>query len=72
MLLTAYEEKALNGFDSANRWYSVSEIGSCRLATLNKLVEKGILERIRRPGPYVPNESILFKVRDQFLQEAVS
>lgn len=72
MLLTAYEEKALNGFNSANRWYSVSEIGTCRLATLNKLVEKGFLERIRRPGPYVPNESILFKVREQALQEAVS
>ena len=64
MLLTAYEEKALDGFGSPDRWYSVSEIGTCRLSTLNKLVEKGYLERIRRPGPYVPNESILFRVRE--------
>ena len=70
MLLTAYEEKALDGFTSADRWYSVSEIGTYRLATLNKLVEKGFLERIRRPGPYVPNESILFKVRDEIVQQA--
>lgn len=65
MLLSAYEEKALGEFDSADRWYSVREIGNCRLATLNKLVEKGFLERIRRPGPYVPNESILFRVREE-------
>lgn len=62
MLLTAYEEKALDGFSSVDQWYSVSEIGTCRLSTLNKLVEKGFLERIRRPGPYVPNESILFRI----------
>ncbi len=65
MLLTAYEEKALGGFASTDRWYSVREIGTCRLSTLNKLVEKGFLERIRRPGPYVPNESILFRVREE-------
>lgn len=68
MLLTAYEEKALDGFPSLERWYCVSELGSCRLSTLNKLVDKGYLERIRRPGPYVPNESILFRIKEATLQ----
>lgn len=79
MLLTTYEEKALELFDSNNNsnnspnlesnkaWQSVSDIGNCRLSTLNKLVEKGYLERIRRPGPYVPNESILFRVKEAAL-----
>ncbi len=60
-LLTVYEEKALATITQQNVWFSVSEIGSCRLSTLNKLVDKGYLERIRRPGPYIPNESILFR-----------
>jgi hypothetical protein len=67
MLLTAYEEKALENFSTSSRWCSVSEIGNCRLSTLNKLVEKGYLERIRRPGPYVPNESILFRMKENAL-----
>ena len=65
MLLTIYEEKALESFSTENRWQSVSEVGNCRLSTLNKLVDKGYLERIRRPGPYVPNESILFRLREE-------
>ncbi len=72
MLLTAYEEKALNEFRSLDHWYSVSEIGTCRLTTLNKLVDKGCLERIRRPGPYVPNESILFRIREGSLIENIA
>ena len=60
-LLTIYEEKALSNIQRQDFWFSVSEIGNCRLSTLNKLVDKGYLERIRRPGPYVPNESILFR-----------
>tara|TARA_R110002072_G_scaffold89232_4_gene199927 strand:+ start:49068 stop:49283 length:216 start_codon:yes stop_codon:yes gene_type:complete len=67
MLLTVYEEKALENFGTTNDWYSVSQIGNCRLSTLNKLVDKGYLERIRRPGPYVPNESILFRFREDAL-----
>jgi len=61
--LTVYEEKALANIDEKEVWFSVSELGNCRLSTLNKLVEKGYLDRIRRPGPYIPNESILFKRR---------
>ena len=61
--LTVYEEKALAKIEEQEVWFSVSEIGNCRLSTLNKLVEKGYLDRIRRPGPYIPNESILFKKR---------
>lgn len=64
MLLTVYEEKALENFGTSSHWYSVSEVGNSRLSTLNKLVEKGYLERIRRPGPYVPNESILFRMKE--------
>jgi len=64
MLLTVYEEKALENFGTASHWCSVSEVGNSRLSTLNKLVEKGYLERIRRPGPYVPNESILFRMKE--------
>ena len=45
--------------------------GSCRLSTLNKLVDKGYLERIRRPGPYIPNESILFRKLEQIENEGV-
>ena len=60
-LLTVYEQKALENIQGQDVWFSVSEIGNCRLSTLNKLVDKGYLERIRRPGPYVPNVSILFK-----------
>ena len=60
-LLTVYEEKALVNIQTQDFWFSVNEIGNCRLSTLNKLVDKGYLERIRRPGPYIPNESILFK-----------
>ncbi|MBV1877839.1 MAG: hypothetical protein KUG79_09385 [Pseudomonadales bacterium] len=63
-ILTVYEEKALANIQLRDIWFSVSEIGSCRLSTLNKLVDKGYLERIRRPGPYVPNESILFRKVD--------
>ena len=63
-ILTVYEEKALANIQMRDIWFSVSEIGSCRLSTLNKLVDKGYLERIRRPGPYVPNESILFRKVD--------
>jgi hypothetical protein len=70
MLLTIYEEKALENFESSDRWQSVSEIGNCRLSTLNKLVEKGFLERIRRPGPYVPNESILFRLKEDALAQS--
>jgi hypothetical protein len=70
MLLTIYEEKALENFESSDRWQSVSEIGNCRLSTLNKLVEKGFLERIRRPGPYVPNESILFRLKEDTLAQS--
>jgi hypothetical protein len=70
MLLTIYEEKALDNFESSDRWQSVSEIGNCRLSTLNKLVEKGFLERIRRPGPYVPNESILFRLKEDALAQS--
>jgi hypothetical protein len=61
--LTVYEEKALANISEQDQWFSVSDVGNCRLSTLNKLVEKGFLERIRRPGPYIPNESILFKRR---------
>ncbi len=60
-LLTVYEERALASIERLNVWFSVSEVGNCRLSTLNKLVDKGFLERIRRPGPYIPNESILFR-----------
>lgn len=70
MLLTIYEEKALESFESSNKWQSVSEIGNCRLSTLNKLVDKGYLQRIRRPGPYVPNESILFRLNEQTFAES--
>ena len=63
-LLTVYEEKALASIAQQDVWFSVSEVGNCRLSTLNKLVDKGFLERIRRPGPYIPNESILFKRRE--------
>jgi hypothetical protein len=70
MLLTIYEEKALENFESSDRWQSVSEIGNCRLSTLNNLVEKGFLERIRRPGPYVPNESILFRLKEDTLAQS--
>ena len=62
--LTVYEENALANIHEQEMWFSVSELGNCRLSTLNKLVEKGYLDRIRRPGPYVPNESILFKRRE--------
>ncbi|MCB1644311.1 MAG: hypothetical protein KDI36_02610 [Pseudomonadales bacterium] len=61
-LLTSYEERALTIVKDKDNWFSVSELGQCRLATLNKLVDKGYLERIRRPGPYVPNESVLFRL----------
>ncbi|MBL4682876.1 MAG: hypothetical protein JKY88_19465 [Pseudomonadales bacterium] len=61
--LTVYEEKALANIEEHEVWFSVSDVGNCRLSTLNKLVEKGYLDRIRRPGPYIPNESILFKKR---------
>ena len=61
--LTVYEEKALVNIAEQEVWFSVSDVGNCRLSTLNKLVEKGFLDRIRRPGPYIPNESILFKRR---------
>ncbi|MFT4712477.1 MAG: hypothetical protein ACJAVI_004681 [Candidatus Azotimanducaceae bacterium] len=61
-ILTAYEERALTSIEETDVWLSVSEIGTCRLSTLNKLVEKGYLDRIRRPGPYIPNESILFRL----------
>jgi hypothetical protein len=61
-VLTAYEERALTSIEETDVWLSVSEIGTCRLSTLNKLVEKGYLDRIRRPGPYIPNESILFRL----------
>ena len=64
-LLTVYEEKALATITHQDVWFSVSEIGNCRLSTLNKLVDKGYLERIRRPGPYIPNESILFRKLEQ-------
>jgi len=64
-ILTVYEEKALSNILDQDVWLSVSEIGTCRLSTLNKLVDKGYLERIRRPGPYVPNESILFKKKSE-------
>lgn len=67
MLLTVYEEKALDSFNDSERWFSVSEVGNCRLSTLNKLVDKGYLERIRRPGPYVPNDSILFRLKESVL-----
>ena len=66
-LLSAYEEKALTSIEQTDVWLSVSEIGTCRLSTLNKLVEKGYLERIRRPGPYIPNESILFRLNSMSL-----
>ena len=68
-ILTVYEEKALATLASNEAWVSVSELGNCRLATLNKLVDKGYLERIRKPGPYVPNESILFRKIDQVIEE---
>ena len=64
-LLTVYEEKALATISHQDVWFCVSEIGNCRLSTLNKLVDKGYLERIRRPGPYIPNESILFRRLEQ-------
>ena len=67
MLLTAYEKRALETIKSVDSWSSVGELGGCRLSTLNKLVEKGFLERIRRPGPYIPNESILFRPRQDVL-----
>ena len=65
-LLTVYEKKALANIQQNDVWFSVSQLGSCRLSTLNKLVDKGYLERIRRPGPYVPNESILFRKPEEF------
>ncbi|HIG41895.1 MAG: hypothetical protein ABGY96_22360 [bacterium] len=64
-LLTVYEEKALAMITHRDVWFSVSQIGCCRLSTLNKLVDKGYLERIRRPGPYIPNESILFRMLER-------
>ena len=69
-LLSAYEEKALTSIEQTDTWLSVRQIGTCRLSTLNKLVEKGYLERIRRPGPYVPNESILFRLSSVSLSVA--
>jgi hypothetical protein len=63
--LTVYEEKALANIAEQDVWFSVSDVGICRLSTLNTLVEKGFLDRIRRPGPYIPNESILFKRRTE-------
>jgi hypothetical protein len=66
-VLTAYEERALTSIEETDVWLSVVEIGTCRLSTLNKLVEKGYLERIRRPGPYIPNESILFRLNSMSL-----
>lgn len=70
-LLTVYEQKALEHIQEHDVWFSVSQLGTCRLSTLNKLVDKGYLERIRRPGPYVPNESILFR-RPELFNAAVS
>ncbi|MFT4820824.1 MAG: hypothetical protein ACI8PP_001437 [Candidatus Pseudothioglobus sp.] len=61
--LTSYEQRALESIETPGVWFSAEELGQCRLATLNRLVEKGRLERARRPGPYSPNASVLFLLK---------
>ena len=64
-LLTQYEQRALESIRQADVWFSAGELGQCRLATLNRLVDKGRLERARRPGPYSPSASVLFLLRGE-------
>lgn len=59
-ILSKYETNALVNIQPENKWLAVSEIGYCRLSTLNKLYEKGYLKRMLRPGKYNPNYSIMF------------
>jgi hypothetical protein len=63
--LTSYEQRALNSIQKPDVWFSAEELGQCRLATLNRLVEKGRLERARRPGRYSPNASVLFLLKGE-------
>jgi hypothetical protein len=63
--LTSYEQRALESIQTPDVWFSVEQLGQCRLSTLNRLVDKGRLERARRPGPYSPNASVLFLLKGE-------
>ena len=64
-LLSSYEMNALAAFEEIQGWVCAADLGRCRLATLNKLHQKGLLLRRRLTGKYQPSHSILFKRRNE-------
>lgn len=61
--LTVYEEKALANIAEQEVWLSVSDVGNCRLSTLNKLVET----EFDAPDPIFPTRVFCLREEPQLI-----
>jgi hypothetical protein len=62
--LTTSEGKALGNI-SCGVWFCTDDVKGARLSTLNNLHDKGYLDRVRKPGPYIANKTVMFRRKDE-------